>query len=66
VYKARRPDAKPRYDTIATVCAALGVRLAAQAVHGRGSHVKGMTRRKADREKVPPQLNADLRPRVSV
>jgi probable addiction module antidote protein len=33
LYKALRPDAKPRYDTIAKVCGALGVRLVAQAVH---------------------------------
>jgi probable addiction module antidote protein len=33
LYKALRPDSKPRYDTIVKVCAALGVRLIAQAVH---------------------------------
>ena len=33
LYKALRPDAKPRYDTIVKVCGALGVRLVAQAVH---------------------------------
>jgi len=33
LYKALRPDAKPRYDTIAKVCAALGGRLVAQAIH---------------------------------
>ena len=33
LYKALRPDAKPRFDTINRVCAALGVRLVAQAVH---------------------------------
>jgi probable addiction module antidote protein len=33
LYKALRPDAKPRYDTIAKVCGALGVRLVAQAIH---------------------------------
>lgn len=33
LYKALRPNAKPRYDTIAKVCAALGVRLVAQAIH---------------------------------
>lgn len=32
LYKALRPDASPRFDTIAKVCAALGVRLVAQAV----------------------------------
>lgn len=31
LYKALRPDASPRFDTIAKVCAALGVRLVAQA-----------------------------------
>ena len=34
LYKALRPDAHPRFDTISRVCAALGVRLVAQAVHG--------------------------------
>lgn len=34
LYKALRPDAQPRLDTINRVCAALGVRLVAQAVHG--------------------------------
>lgn len=33
LYKALRPDAKPRFDTISRVCAALGVRLVAQADH---------------------------------
>ena len=33
LYKALRPDAQPRFDTISRVCAALGVRLVAQAVH---------------------------------
>jgi probable addiction module antidote protein len=32
LYKALRPDAKPRYDTIAKVCGALGVRLVAQVI----------------------------------
>ena len=32
LYKALRPDAQPRFDTISRVCAALGVRLVAQAV----------------------------------
>ncbi len=30
LYKALRPNAKPRFDTINRVCAALGVRLVAQ------------------------------------
>lgn len=33
LYKALRPDAQPRFDTIARVCGALVVRLVAQAVH---------------------------------
>ena len=32
LYKALRPDASPRFDTISRVCAALGVRLVAQPV----------------------------------
>ncbi len=34
LYKALRPNAQPRFDTIARVCQALGVRLVAQAIHG--------------------------------
>ncbi|NCN70744.1 MAG: putative addiction module antidote protein [Betaproteobacteria bacterium] len=33
LYKALKPNAKPRFDTISRVCAALGVRLVAQPVH---------------------------------
>jgi probable addiction module antidote protein len=33
LYKALRPDNAPRFDTVNRVCAALGVRLVAQAVH---------------------------------
>ncbi len=33
LYKALRPDAQPRFDTISRVCAALGVKLVAQAEH---------------------------------
>lgn len=33
LYKALRPDAQPRFDTINRVCAALGVRLVAHAIH---------------------------------
>lgn len=33
LYKALRPDSQPRFDTIAKVCGALGVKLVAQAVH---------------------------------
>ncbi len=32
LYKALRPDAKPRFDTIARVCKALGVRLHAETI----------------------------------
>lgn len=31
LYKALRPNSQPRFDTIARVCAALGVKLVAQA-----------------------------------
>lgn len=34
LYKALRPGAQPRYDTITKVCGALGVRLVAQPVRG--------------------------------
>lgn len=33
LYRALRPNAQPRFDTISRVCAALGVKLVAQAVH---------------------------------
>ena len=33
LYKALRPDAQPRFDTISRVCAALGVRLVVQSVN---------------------------------
>lgn len=33
LYKALRPGAHPRFDTISKVCSALGVRLVAQPVH---------------------------------
>jgi probable addiction module antidote protein len=33
LYKALKPNAKPRFDTINKVCAALGVRLVAQPVN---------------------------------
>lgn len=33
LYKALRPDASPRFDTISRVCTALGVRLVAQTAH---------------------------------
>ena len=32
LYKALRPDAQPRFDTLSRVCTALGVRLVAQVV----------------------------------
>ena len=31
LYRALRPDAQPRFDTVSRVCAALGVKLVAQA-----------------------------------
>lgn len=34
LYKALRPDAQPRFETVARVCKALGVRLHAEPVHG--------------------------------
>lgn len=33
LYKALRPDASPRFETISKVCSALGVRLVAQPIH---------------------------------
>lgn len=33
LYKALRPNAQPRFDTIARVCGALGVKLVAQPSH---------------------------------
>ena len=33
LYKALRPDAKPRFDTVARVCAAFGVKLVAEVAH---------------------------------
>ena len=33
LYKALRPNANPRFDTISRVCAALGVKLVAQPIH---------------------------------
>jgi len=37
LYKALRPDADPRFDTIRRVCAALGVKLTAQPLHASAS-----------------------------
>jgi probable addiction module antidote protein len=34
LYKALRPNAQPRFETVAKVCKALGVRLSAQPVAG--------------------------------
>ena len=34
LYKALRSDSQPRFETIARVCAALGVKLVAQPAHG--------------------------------
>lgn len=36
LYKALRPNAHPRFETISRVCAALGVRLVARPLHGQG------------------------------
>jgi probable addiction module antidote protein len=33
LYKALRPDAQPRFETVSRVCAALGVKLVAQPIH---------------------------------
>jgi len=33
LYKALKPNAKPRFDTINRVCSALGVQLMAKAIH---------------------------------
>ena len=33
LYKALRPGASPRFETVSKVCAALGVRLVAQPIH---------------------------------
>jgi probable addiction module antidote protein len=33
LYKALRPNAKPRFETISKVCSALGVRLVAEPLH---------------------------------
>jgi probable addiction module antidote protein len=33
LYKALRPDAQPRFDTVSRVCTALGVKLVAQVAH---------------------------------
>jgi probable addiction module antidote protein len=33
LYRALRPDAQPRFETISRVCSALGVKLVAEAVH---------------------------------
>ncbi|MEW6490110.1 MAG: addiction module antidote protein [Thermodesulfobacteriota bacterium] len=37
LYRALRPGAHPRFDTIARVCSALGVKLVAQARHTAGA-----------------------------
>jgi probable addiction module antidote protein len=34
LYRALRSDAQPRFDTVSRVCAALGVKLVAQPLHG--------------------------------
>lgn len=35
LYRALKPDAKPRFDTISRVCTALGVKLVAEPIHTR-------------------------------
>ena len=35
LYKALKPNAKPRFDTINRVCTALGVQLIARPIHSR-------------------------------
>ena len=35
LYKALRPNAKPRFDTVNRVCAALGVRLVAEPIRSQ-------------------------------
>jgi len=35
LYKALRPNAKPRFETVNRVCEALGVRLVAQPMHSQ-------------------------------
>lgn len=34
LYKALRPNSRPRFDTISRVCTALGVRLEVKPIHG--------------------------------
>ena len=38
LYRALRPGAHPRFDTISRVCAALGIRLVAQPMHAASAH----------------------------
>lgn len=38
LYRALRPGAHPRFDTISRVCAALGIRLVAQPMHSTSAH----------------------------
>lgn len=38
LYRALRPGAHPRFDTISRVCTALGVRLVAQPMHTAAAH----------------------------
>jgi probable addiction module antidote protein len=46
LYRALRPDAQPRFDTISRVCAALGVKLVAPRMRYRlRSHVLGFVER---------------------
>jgi probable addiction module antidote protein len=42
LYKALRPGSAPRFDTVSRVCAALGVRLVAQAVHAAPETIEAL------------------------
>jgi probable addiction module antidote protein len=41
LYKALRPESAPRFETVSRVCAALGVRLVAKAIHPAPDAVGG-------------------------
>ena len=48
LYKALRPSAQPRFDTIARVCGALGVQLVARPVQANGDSKQVNTVGEAD------------------
>src|SRR5580698_7427888 len=55
LYRALRPDSAPRFDTISRVCAALGVRLVAQAHPCRqSSSLKARPQCPSARSEPPP------------